>query len=196
MMADRHDGGIDYCFLDKYRRRATLTSMLDLRRVLFTAVLFFFAGSLLFSVLGLRKTKPAKIFVKDRGASRLVVQKVPRPKADSENERVFWILKELISGPTGDRYERILDPDIEIRRVIVKKDIAYVSFDWKLVESLYKDPALVVRAITNSITTNIRRIERVKILVEDVEPVSTLGGGVQLGRTFTKSKYRYDKRLK
>lgn len=186
---------VNECFLDKKGCRATLTFMFDLRRVLCAAILFFFAGSLVFSVLGLRKTKSAKIFVKDKGSQHLVLQKVVIPKANSENERVFWILKELISGPTGDRYERILDPNIEIRRVIVRKDIAYVSFDWKLIDSLYMNPALVVRAITSSIMLNIRRIEGVKILVEDIEPVSTLGN-VSLGYTFRKTKNRYDKTLK
>jgi len=169
--------------------------MFDLKRVLFAAILFFFAGSLVFSVLSLRKTKSVKIFVKDKGSQHLVLQKVVIPKANSENERVFWILKELISGPTGDRYERILDPNIEIRRVIVRRDIAYVSFDWKLIDSLYMNPALVVRAITSSIMLNVRRIEGVKILVEDIEPVSTLGG-VSLGYTFRKTKNRCDKTLK
>jgi hypothetical protein len=169
--------------------------MFDLRRVLFAAVLFFFAGSLVFSVLSLRKTKSARIFVKDKGSGHLVLQKVVIPKTSSENERVFWILRELISGPTGDRYERILDPNIEIRRVIVRKGIAYVSFDWKFIDSLYMNPALVVRAITSSIMLNIRRIEGVKILVEDIEPVSTLGD-VSLGSTFRKTKNRWNKTLK
>jgi hypothetical protein len=183
------------CFLDKKGRRATLTLMFDLRRVLFAAVLFFFAGSLVFSVLSLRKTKSARIFVKDKGSGHLVLQKVVIPKTSSENERVFWILRELISGPTGDRYERILDPNIEIRRVIIRKGIAYVTFDWKFIDSLYMNPALVVRAITSSIILNLRRIEGVKILVEDIEPVSTLGD-VSLGSTFRKTKNRWNKTLK
>lgn len=191
-MAHRKEGE---CFLDKNRRRATLTLMVDLKKVLFATVLFFFAGSLVFSILSLRKTESAKIFVKDKGSQHLVLHKVGIPKANSENEQVFWILKELISGPTGDRYERILDPNIEIRRVIVRKDIAYVSFDWKLIDSLYRNPTLVVRAITNSIMLNTRRIEGVKILVEGIEPVSTLGS-VSLGNTFRKTKNSCDKTLK
>jgi hypothetical protein len=193
-MTDRRKRFND-CFLDKKGRRATLTLMFDLRRVLFAAVLFFFAGSLVFSALSLRKTKSARIFVKDKGSGHLVLQKVVIPKTSSENERVFWILRELISGPTGDRYERILDPNIEIRRVIVRKDIAYVYFDWKFIDSLYMNPALVVRAITSSIMLNIRRIEGVKILVEGIEPVSTLGD-VSLGSTFRKTKNRWNKTLK
>lgn len=159
--------------------------MKNLKRYFLAVIVFFFAVSILLTVLNSRRTRSVRLFVKDRGSQYLVLQKAMIPKSSSAHEKIFWILKELISGPTGHRYERILDPDIEIQRIVIRKDIAYVSFDWKLVDSLYENPKLVIGAITNSILLNIKQIEGVKILIEDVEPVSTLGG-VSLGKTFKK----------
>ena len=64
-----------------------------------------------------------------------------------------------------------------------KKNIAYVSFNWKIIDSLHKNPAFVISSIVNSILMNIREIEGVKILIEDIEPVSTLGN-ISLSGTF------------
>ena len=169
--------------------------MRDPKRYFLAVILLFFAGSLLLTLLNCKKTQSVRLYVKDRGASSLVLQKTMIPKPDSIHDKIFWILKDLISGPTGNIYERILDPDIEIQRIVIRKKIAYVSFDWKLVDSLYKNPRLVIGAITNSILLNTRKIDGVKILIEDIEPVSTLGG-ISLGNTFRNAKNVYDKVLK
>ena len=169
--------------------------MRDLKHYFLAAITLFFIASLFVTLLNYRKTQSVKLYVKDRGAPALVLQKTVIPKPESIQDKIFWILNSLVSGPTGNRYERILDPDIEIQRVVIRKNIVYVFFDWKLIDSLHKDPALVIGAITNSIMLNTRKIEGVKILVENIEPVSTLGG-VSLGNTFMSAKNVYTKVLK
>ena len=169
--------------------------MKDFKRYFFASILIFFAGSIFLSVYSCRKTKSVRLLVKDRESQHLVLHRVMIPKSSSAHEKIFWILQELISGPTGNKYERMLDPNIEIQRVVIRRNIAYVFFDWKIVDSLYKNPKLVIGAITNSILLNTRKIEEVKILIEDVEPISTLGGE-SFGNRFKTARKVYNKVLK
>jgi hypothetical protein len=166
-----------------------------IKRYFLAVIIVFFAGSVFLSVQNCRKTRSVRLCVKDSASEHLVLQKTIIPKSSSAYEKVFWILKELISGPTESRYERILDPNIEIQRIVIRKGIAYISFDWNLVDSLYENPRLVIGAITNSILLNIRQIKGVKILIEDVEPVITMGG-VCLGNTLKNNWKACNKILK
>ncbi len=159
-----------------------------LRRYYLYVILFFFIGSIFMSFFNFRKMNLVKLYVKDKQTDGLVLQKVFIPKASSLNEKIFWILKELISGPINNKYERILDPNIEIKKVIIKRNIAYISFDWMLIDSLYKNPSLVISSIVNSVLLNNREIEGVKILIEDIEPVSTFCN-ISLQKTFKKSRF-------
>jgi hypothetical protein len=154
-----------------------------MKRYFILALIIFFLVSLFFNFYSSRSTQRVKIFVKDKQTQRLVVDKVQVPNTRSPNERVFWVLKELISGPTESRYERIFNPDIDVQKVIVKEGIAYISFGWMLTESLQKEPVLVVRAIVNSVLLNNRELDGVKILIEGIEPVSTFSS-ISLDGTF------------
>jgi hypothetical protein len=160
--------------------------MRDPKKYYLTIILIFFLGSLFLSVQNSRKNNRVKLLMKDKHSQYLVLQKTFIPRTTSLNEKIFWILKELISGPISDRYERVFDPDIEIQRIIIRRNTAYVSFNWKIIDSLYKNPALAVSAIVDSILINIREIDKVKILIEDIEPVSTMGN-IALNGTFRES---------
>jgi hypothetical protein len=154
-----------------------------MKRYFLIALVLFFACSLFFNFYSTRSTQRITIFVKDKQTQRLVTERVQVPNTKSLNDRVFWVLKELISGPTESRYERILDPDIDVQKVIVREGIAYISFGWMLTESLQKEPVMVVRAIVNSVLLNNRELEGVKILIEGIEPVSTFSS-ISLDVTF------------
>ncbi|UCB46143.1 MAG: GerMN domain-containing protein [Spirochaetota bacterium] len=157
--------------------------MRDPRKYYFIVIVIFFLGTLFMSIQNSRKVHTVRLLMKERQSQYLVVKKVCIPRSSSSNDKIFWILKELISGPISNQYERVLDPDIEIQRIVIRKNIAYVSFNWKIIDSLHKNPAFVISSIVNSILMNIREIEGVKILIEDIEPVSTLGN-ISLGGTF------------
>ncbi len=152
-------------------------------RYYFMVIIIFFIVSCVLSLFNVKKMVTVKLFLKDRNSGNLVIQRSLIPKTSSLNEKVFWILKELISGPIHNNYERIFDPNIEVKEVIVKKNTAYISFDWKVIDSLYENPSLAVYAIVNSILLNIRELEEIKILIEGIEPVSTFCD-ISLEKTF------------
>jgi len=156
-----------------------------MKRYFLISLIILFVASLFFNLYSTRSTQRVKIFVKDKRTQRLVASKVQVPNTKSLNERVFWVLKELISGPTESQYERIFDPDIDVQTVIVKEGIAYISFGWMLTESLQKDPVLVVRAIVNSVLLSNRELDGVKILIEGIEPVCTFSS-ISLDETFAR----------
>jgi len=133
----------------------------------------FFLISIFYQIMSTKATKRARIYVKDRQTGELVSEKVIIPNTMDQTETLFWVLKELVSGPAGGEYERIFNPNIEIQKVIIREKIAYVSFGWNLVESLHAEPKLVIQSIVNSALANIRGLKGVKILIEGVEPVST-----------------------
>jgi hypothetical protein len=117
--------------------------------------------------------RTVKLLLKDQNTGDLVVHRSYIPRSSSINEDVFWIIKELISGPFNNKYESMFDPNIEVKDIIIKRNTAYISFDWGMIESLYENPSLAVRSIVDSILLNNRELEEVKILIEGVEPVST-----------------------
>jgi hypothetical protein len=167
---------------------ATIGDMIRVRRscgVYFLVLVLLFLGSVTFQMTSARSTERVRLYMKDRATGQLVSRKVVIPSATDPCEKLFWILKELISGPTGARYERIFSPDIDVQSIIIRRGTAYISFGWSLVESLHQNPSLAVAAIVNSALLNVRGLEEVKILIEGVEPVSTFGN-VSLLETFTR----------
>ena len=153
------------------------------KRSFLILLVVFFAISLFFHFYSSRSTAKIKILVKDRESQLLVMKKVNVPNTESPNERIFWVLKELISGPTESQYERLFDPDTDVQKVIIREGVAYVSFGWILIESLQKEPVLALRAIVNSVFMNNRELEGVKILIEGIEPVCTFSS-ISLNVTF------------
>jgi hypothetical protein len=145
------------------------------------SILALFFLAIVASLFGERKMVHVKLYVKDRSTGELVLQKALIPATSSVNEKVYWILKELISGPVKSEYERILDPNIEIEKVIVEDRTVYVSFDWRLIDSLHGNPRPILDAIVKTVLMNVRELDHVKILVEGIEPVSTFCD-VQSGR--------------
>ena len=133
----------------------------------------FFIFAVILDLAGTRKMQAVKLLLKDQNTGDLVVHRSYIPRSSSINEDVFWIIKELISGPFNNKYESMFDPNIEVKEIIIKRNIAYISFDWRMIESLYENPSMAVRSIVDSILLNIREIEEVKILIEGIEPVST-----------------------
>lgn len=125
------------------------------------------------------------LYVKDKKSGVLVTRKVAVPSAADRNDRISWIVRELISGPTGNRYERIFSPDLDVQKIIVEKGTAYISFGWQLVDALQKEPAIAIASIVNSVLANVNALEEVKILIEGIEPVSTFSG-ISLQNGFTK----------
>ena len=152
--------------------------------VYFLVLMLLFLGSVFLQATSARSTEKVRLYLKDRATGQLVAQRVVVPSTSDPREKLFWILKELISGPTGARYERIFSPDIDVQSIIIRKDTAYISFGWNLVESLHQHPSLAVAAIVNSVLLNMRGLEEVKILIEGGEPVSSFGD-VSLLKTFT-----------
>jgi hypothetical protein len=140
-----------------------------------------------FSLFSERKSEGIKLYVKNRANGRLELQKSFIPKTGTVNEKVYWILKELVSGPVKSEYVRLLDPNIEIEEVIVRNRTVYVSFDWLLIDSLHENPGQVLNAIVQSMLMNVKELDEVKILVEGIEPISTFCG-VSLQKTFTMKK--------
>ena len=154
-------------------------------RVFLILLTVFFLSGVFHQVMSTRATQKARIYVKDRQTGLLVSEKVIIPNTRDKNEKLFWVLRELISGPAGGAYERIFNPNIEIQKVIIRGKVAYISFGWNLVESLHAEPNLVIRSIVNSALANIRGLKGVKILIDGIEPVSTFGG-ISLLDTFRK----------
>jgi len=147
------------------------------------AAALFFLFSCVLSLISTRSMETVKLLLKDRKSESLVVQKSSIPQTSSMNDKIYWILKELISGPIQNNYERIFDPNIEVKEIIVKRDTAYISFDWTFINSLYKNPSLAIDSIVDSILMNVRDLKEVKILIEGIEPVSTFCN-VSLQRAF------------
>ncbi len=137
------------------------------------AVALFFIFSCVMSLISTRNMVTVKLLLKERKSENLVVQKSSIPQTSSLNDRIYWILKELISGPIQNNYERIFDPNIEVKEIIVKRNTAYISFDWTFIDSLYKNPSLAIDSIVDSILMNVHELKEVKILIEGIEPVST-----------------------
>ena len=154
-----------------------------LRRYFLLLLVVFFSVSLFFNFYTNRSTAKIKILVKDRASQRLVMEKVNIPNTESPNERIFWVLKELISGPTQSQYERLFNPNTDVQKVIIREDVAYVYFGWMLVESLQDEPVLALRAIVNSVFLNHKELDGVKILIEGIEPVCTFST-ISLNSTF------------
>jgi len=136
-------------------------------------LILFFLISVFYQVISAKTTEKVRIYVKDRQTGSLVSEKIIIPNTSDDTEKLFWVLKELISGPAAGRYEKIFNPNIDIQKVIIRGKIAYISFGWKLVESLHTDPELVIQSIVNSALENVRGLKGVKILIDGVEPVST-----------------------
>ncbi len=97
----------------------------------------FFICSIVLSLTGARKMRTVKLFVKDQDTGDLVIHRSYIPRSSSTNEDVFWIIKELISGPFSTQYESMFDPEIEVKEIIIKGSVAYISFDWSMIESFY-----------------------------------------------------------
>jgi len=146
---------------------------IKLKRYYFILIMVFFIGSIILNVIDTLTKNRVKIYLKDKKFDKLVTKIIVIPKSKSVDEKVYWILKELISGPIENRYERIIDPNIEIKNVVVSKKIVYINFDWIFIDSLYKNPHLVVNSIIKSILANIKGLEGVKILIDGIESRST-----------------------
>jgi hypothetical protein len=153
------------------------------RKIFFMLLIFLFLMSVLYQIVSTKETKKARIYVKDRQTGLLVSEKVIIPNTTDQDEKLFWVLKELISGPAEAKYEKIFNPNIEIQKVIIRQKIAYVSFGWNLVDSLHDEPKLVIQSIVNSTMANIKSLKGVKILIDGIEPVSTFCG-ISLLHTF------------
>jgi hypothetical protein len=137
------------------------------------------------AVIGLsdaREMERIKLFFKDRRTGRLVAQFSNVPRVHTLNERVSWILRELSAGPVDSRYERTVDPNMEINEVIVQGRVAYVSLDWGFVDSLSFNPSLTVQSVVKSVLHNVRGLDDVRILIDGVEPVNTFYGLSLAGR--------------
>jgi hypothetical protein len=158
---------------------------MSVKRCFIITVFAFFIAGVFFQLGGMKSNEKVKIYVKDTHTGKLVVYRTKIPRAETVDEKVFWILKELVTGPTSNHYERVLNPDIEIQSVVIKGGIAYVSFGWNLVDSLQKEPVLALRSITKSIFANVKGLKGVKILIEGIEPLSTYSA-VKLSSTFLK----------
>lgn len=143
----------------------------------------FFICSIVINLTGASKMRTVKLFLKDQNTGDLVIHRSYIPRSSSTNEYVFWIIKELISGPFNNQYEGMFDPNIEVKEIIIKSNVAYISFDWNMIDSFYENPSLAVRSIVDSILLNIRELEEVKILIEGIEPVSTFSE-ISLQKTF------------
>ena len=143
----------------------------------------FFICAVALNLAGARKMRRVKLFLKDQKTGDLVIHRSYIPRSNSTNENVLWIIKELISGPFNNQYESMFDPNIEVKDVIIKSNVVYISFDWSMIESFYENPSLAVRSIVDSILLNIRELEEVKILIEGIEPVSTFSE-ISLQKTF------------
>ena len=146
-------------------------------------VTVFFICAIVLNLIDNRKMKTVKLFLKDRNTGKLVIHRSYVPRSSSINEDVFWIIKELISGPFSNKYDRMFDPNIEVKEIIIKRNIAYISFGWSMIDSLYANPSMAVRSIVDSILLNIRELKGVKILIEGIEPVSTFNN-ISLQNTF------------
>jgi len=151
-------------------------------------IIIFFILTIILSIFNVTGRNSVMIYLKDKNRDKLVAKKIVIPKSKSIDEKAKWILRELISGPIGNRYERIVDPGIEIKNVIFSGDIVYINFDWAFVDSLYKNPYLVLNSIAKSIFLNIGQIEGVKILIDGIEPVNTFCN-VSLTKTFKNHFY-------
>jgi len=158
---------------------------MSVKRYFIITVFAFFIAGVFFQLGEMKSNEKVKIYVKDTHTGKLVVYRTKIPRTESVDEKVFWILKELVTGPTSNHYERVLNPDIEIQSVVIKGGIAYVSFGWNLVDSLQKEPVLALRSITKSIFANVKGLKGVKILIEGIEPLSTYSG-FKLSSTFLK----------
>lgn len=145
----------------------------NIKRYYYIIVTALFILSCVLTMFNEKKMVSVKLFLKERNNDTLVAHKSFIPKASSINEKIFWILKELISGPIGNNYERMFDPNIEVKDIIIKQNTAYISFDWTFINSLYDNPSLVIHSIVDSVLINIRELKEIKILIEGIEPVST-----------------------
>jgi spore germination protein GerM len=154
-----------------------------LKRYFLVLLILFLSVSLFFNFYSKRSTSKIKILVKDRASQRLVMARVNIPNTESPNERISWVLKELISGPTQNQYEAMFNPNTDVQKVIIREGVAYVYFGWMLVESLQDEPVLALRAIVNSVFLNHKEIDGVKILIEGIEPVCTFST-ISLNGTF------------
>lgn len=155
------------------------------RKCFLIVVSAFFIAGLFLQLKDMKSNEKVKIYVKDTRTGKLTVQGTKIPRTKSEEEKLFWVLKELISGPTSSHYDRLLGPDIEIQNVVIKGGIAYISFGWNIIDSLNREPVLALRSIIKSIFTNFRGLKGVKILIEGIEPVSNYSA-FNLSSTFFK----------
>ena len=143
----------------------------------------FFICSIALNLAGSRKMQTVKLFLKDQNTGDIVIHRSYIPRSNSTNEYVFWIIKELISGPFNNQYESMFNPNTEVKDVIIMSNVAYIFFDWSMIESFYENPSLAVRSIVGSILLNIRELKEVKILIEGIEPVSTFSD-ISFQKTF------------
>jgi hypothetical protein len=138
------------------------------------AALVVFTGVL--NIYQERRMERIKLFFIRRSSGRLAIQRCNVPRVGSTNERIQWIMRELIAGPVDSRYERTVDPQVAVKEIIVQSTTAYISFDWGFVDSLSKNPKLAVQSIVSSVLRNIRELDDVRILIDGIEPVNTFFG--------------------
>lgn len=145
-----------------------------LERYYLYVILLFLLGSLFFNFFENKRLVRVKLCMKDKQSGKLVIQKRTIPQTSTTEEKIYWILRELASGPVDNKYEKILDPNIEIKNVIVRQSTAYVSFNRSFVDSLYENSSYALCSVTHSILLNIRELDGIKILIDGIEPVSNL----------------------
>ncbi len=113
---------------------------------------------------------------------QLVAEKRTLALAASDADRVRQIILALIEGPRLGS-DRALPPSTEVRAVFLTADgLAYVDFSNDLLTGFVPGIAsetLSAYSIVNTLTVNMTRIQRVKILIQGQE-VETLDGHTDL----------------
>ncbi len=123
-----------------------------------------------------KKYRKIDLYFIDSKTGKLEIKSEKIPKDISKIDQIKSILNELISGPSDVKYEPVFSPDVVVQFIALgTKDIVFLSFNWKFIESLYKNPLIKIEALVKTIIDNVRGIKGIKILVDGVEPISNFG---------------------
>jgi spore germination protein GerM len=131
-------------------------------------------------------SQTATLYFPSLNDRRLVPESRSVTWAETDADRVRQILLALIEG-SHQGLGRVLPASVNIRAIFLAPEgTAYVDFSSEFPAGLapgIESESLAVYALTNSITTNISSVKKVKLLIQGQE-VETLGGHADLTGAF------------
>ncbi len=127
-----------------------------------------------------------KLYFSDLNERFLIPEDRYITKRKSPSDNVRELVVALIGGPNTDLVETF-PKETDLRKVNVKNGIAYIDFGRNLIDLHPGGSAsemMTIYSLTNTITTNVPSVKKVKLLV-DGRDLETIKGHIDTAKPFT-----------